>query len=169
MAKITYPHLTAPARIGNNVLKNHIIATASTAGYLQGPENYPPESVIQAYTHKAKTAAIVTVNGWGNTPVKSQHAMVWDWEHGGAQHHITRLTESVHFYGSLCETFLFPEWDDNYDVGEGIPKEEPYFQPGLPAFLNNIHMATIINAISNKAITQMTARPVKPTRAEITS
>ena len=134
MDKVSYPKLLSPYKLGNVVFKNRIIASASTPGNLQGPENYPTEAIIQHYAHKAQTAALVTVNGWGNTPVKSEHALIWDWNHGGVQQHITRLTESIHYYGALATSFLFPQWDQNLDVGEGIASEEPYYQPGRPMF-----------------------------------
>ncbi|MGI5970249.1 MAG: FAD-dependent oxidoreductase [Oscillospiraceae bacterium] len=134
MENQAYKHLLSPYKIGGVVLKNRIYASASTPEFIQGPQKYPTEALIQHYANKAKTASIVTVNGWGNTPVFNDHALIFDWEHGGCQHEITRLTESIHYYNSLAICFLFPKWDKNFDAGEGIPNEELYYTPGRPAF-----------------------------------
>ena len=57
--------LFQPLKIRNTIFKNRIEATTSEPHYLNGPETYPNDSVIQHYRDKAKGAAIVNVTGIG--------------------------------------------------------------------------------------------------------
>lgn len=152
MKRQDYPHLISPYRIGNVVLKNRIYASASTPEFLHCNEHYPTEGLIQHYATKAKTAAIVTVNGWGNAPVMNEHALVFNWKSQAVQHELTKLTDSIHYYDSKAISFLFPKWDVNYDAGEGIPKFEPYPEPGLPAFTKE-HIRQMIENYADMAAT----------------
>ena len=154
MKEQAYPNLISPYRIGNVVLKNRIYASASTPEFLHTNEHYPTEALIQHYANKAKTASIVTVNGWGNAPKVSEHALIFNFKSEAAQHQITRLTDSVHYYDSKAISFLFPKWDLNYDAGEGIPKLEPYPEPGLPAFTKEHIRQMIENYVDMSATVQ---------------
>ena len=64
-----YPHLLSPLRVRNKVLKNRILHTPSPPHSLQGPENFPSDSVRSHYSQIAKNAAIVTmVEHFGEYP-----------------------------------------------------------------------------------------------------
>jgi len=152
MNEQAYPHLISPYKIGNVVLKNRIYASASTPEFLHANEHFPTEGLIQHYANKAKTASIVTVNGWGNTPLVNEHALVFNWKSQAAQHEITRLVDSIHYYDAKAICFLFPKWDLNYDAGEGIPKFEPYPEPGLPAFTRK-HIDEMVQNYADMAAT----------------
>ena len=52
-----YPHLLSPLKIGNTVLKNHLVGSVALPHYLQGPESFPNEQVIQHVSHIAKNNA----------------------------------------------------------------------------------------------------------------
>jgi NADPH-dependent 2,4-dienoyl-CoA reductase/sulfur reductase-like enzyme len=56
------PHLLAPLRIRNRVLKNRIYHTVSPTYFMQGPENYPTQLYRNHYSNMAKNAAIVSVS-----------------------------------------------------------------------------------------------------------
>jgi len=56
------PHLLAPLRIRNRLLKNRIMHTVSPTYFMQGPENYPTEMYRNHYSNMAKNAAIVSVS-----------------------------------------------------------------------------------------------------------
>jgi thioredoxin reductase len=56
------PHLLAPLKIRNRVLKNRIYHTVAPTYFMQGPENYPTEMYRNHYSNMAKNAAIVSVS-----------------------------------------------------------------------------------------------------------
>lgn len=53
----SYPHLLSPLKIGNTVLKNRLVDSVALPHYLQGPESFPNEQVIQHVSHIAKNNA----------------------------------------------------------------------------------------------------------------
>ena len=55
-----YPHLFAPLKIRNTVLKNRLTASNSLPHFLQGPETYPADPVIAHYEGKARSASMVS-------------------------------------------------------------------------------------------------------------
>ena len=55
-------HLLSPLRIRNKVLKNRIVHTVSPNFTMQGPENYPTETLRNHFLNMAKNAAIVTMS-----------------------------------------------------------------------------------------------------------
>lgn len=131
-----FPNLFKPFQIGNVVLKNRMMASASKPTFIQGPEPYPSEAVITHYANKAKNgAAAVTVTAAGSIRQdQNSRLMYFDYKSGACQHYICQLVDSIHYYGSLANVFLFPEWDGNYDVSTGIAQTYPVYDPGKPEF-----------------------------------
>ena len=62
--------------------------------------------------------------------------MYFDYTNEACQHYICQLNDTIHYYGSLSNVFLFPRWDANFDVSDGIPSEHPRYEPGKPQFKN---------------------------------
>jgi 2,4-dienoyl-CoA reductase-like NADH-dependent reductase (Old Yellow Enzyme family) len=52
-----FGHLLAPLRIGNVVLKNRLVAANSLPHFLQGPEPFPAEPVIDHLAGLARNGA----------------------------------------------------------------------------------------------------------------
>jgi 2,4-dienoyl-CoA reductase-like NADH-dependent reductase (Old Yellow Enzyme family)/thioredoxin reductase len=105
------PHLLAPLRIRNVVLKNRIMHTVSPTYFMQGPENFPAEMYRNHYSNVAKNAAIVSMSAhFGTYPkkyVKGQHgpsANFCDdkWENiPPVENYVQRLMEDMHCEGAL--------------------------------------------------------------------
>jgi 2,4-dienoyl-CoA reductase-like NADH-dependent reductase (Old Yellow Enzyme family)/thioredoxin reductase len=105
------PHLLAPLRIRNVVLKNRIMHTVSPTYFMQGPENFPAEMYRNHYSNVAKNAAIVSMSThfgtYPKTYVKGQHgpsANFCDdkWEDiPPVENYVERLMEDIHCEGAL--------------------------------------------------------------------
>jgi len=120
------PHLLSPLRIRNRVLKNRIVHTQSNNYTMQGPENYPGETLRNHFLNMAKNAAIVTVGTmFGSYPkeyVKKSDGLedwlyeaVYSWQHIGNDkwqdippvwNYMERMINDIHTEGSLvlCST-----------------------------------------------------------------
>jgi len=120
------PHLLSPLRIRNKVLKNRIIHTQSPNFTMQGPENYPTETLRNHYLNMAKNAAIVTMTTmFGSYPKKYitkadgfedwLYEAVYSWQHIGNDkwedippvwNYVERMIDDIHTEGSLilCST-----------------------------------------------------------------
>jgi hypothetical protein len=120
------PHLLSPLRIRNKVLKNRIIHTQSPNFTMQGPENYPAETLRNHYLNMAKNAAIVTMTTmFGSYPKKYitkadgfedwLYEAVYSWQHIGNDkwedippvwNYVERMIDDIHTEGSLilCST-----------------------------------------------------------------
>ena len=55
-----YRHLLSPLRIGNVVLKNRMMQTVSFPRFMQGPETFPSEQIINHYGNIAKNGAAIS-------------------------------------------------------------------------------------------------------------
>jgi NADPH-dependent 2,4-dienoyl-CoA reductase/sulfur reductase-like enzyme len=120
------PHLLSPLRIRNKVLKNRIIHTQSPNFTMQGPENYPTETLRNHYLNMAKNAAIVTMTTmFGSYPKKYVtkadgledwlYEAAYSWQHIGNDkwedippvwNYVERMIDDIHTEGSLilCST-----------------------------------------------------------------
>ena len=72
--EVKYPHILSPIRVGGIVLKNRLVSGNSLPHFLQGPESFPAEPVINHVVTMAKNgAAVVTFADWtvqrGRPPV----------------------------------------------------------------------------------------------------
>lgn len=98
-----YSKLFEPITLPNGaVVKNRMESTPSGLHFLQGPEPYPNETVIQHYTNRAKAGAgIVVVTGCstGSHP-NPGHDQNWDMSDGHNQQYVAALVENIHAYGA---------------------------------------------------------------------
>ncbi len=97
-----YSHILTPLRIGNVVLKNRLMMTKAIAGNLQGPGNYPAESVIKYCAEAARNGAAVVVCDPGAFPDIRSFGTEIETEKYGVQALYNRLVERIHAYGSLA-------------------------------------------------------------------
>ena len=141
-----YPHLLSPLKIGDHVLKNHIIGTPACPEYLVGPEAWPEEPMMISYGNKARAGAalIVVSQPFGVHPKNEEDALTsgaiinagvnqdnpfqtgdggifptWDLANTAGQNTLAQLTEEMHFYGSLCVWKHKLRMPDGYDVSPG--------------------------------------------------
>ena len=105
--ELKYSALLSPIKIGNMVLRNRMLSSASTPHFLQGTEKNPTEKVIQHFANRAKNgAALVTINhlyeksmpvmgrALDNTPC---HFNLFDLNDANAQDYVCKLLDAIHF------------------------------------------------------------------------
>ena len=66
--KHRYSHILEPIKIGNVILKNHLLATKCISQELQGPENFPAEGTLMFAENLAKNGAAAVVCTIGSFP-----------------------------------------------------------------------------------------------------
>ena len=113
-----YPTLLSPIQVGGRILKNRMICPPSAPGTIQGPQNYPTDTLINYYADRARNgAAIVTCSGgYLAPPDPNGHMWGWDVTQGLTQNLMCELAEAVHLHGSLANGFLITFPQAGYDV-----------------------------------------------------
>jgi 2,4-dienoyl-CoA reductase-like NADH-dependent reductase (Old Yellow Enzyme family)/thioredoxin reductase len=134
-----YSHLLSPIKIGNVVIKNRMIHSRSLPHFLQGPETFPSEAVIQHYAGVARNgAAIVTVKGGRMRDRKtlsgdSAHGTIWDTDDPAVQNYYAQMADAIHFYDSMASVGLNLSTPDGYAISNldvAIPRGLSSIQPG---------------------------------------
>lgn len=128
---VPYPHLLAPLKVGNILLKNRMESANSMPHFLQGPEPFPAESLITHFAHRARSgAAIVTISGVNDMPGECMFGPEHDMAHfphfniydAQCQNYMLHLTDVIHYYDSLVSVGLFsankkfPYFDENGEM-----------------------------------------------------
>ena len=122
----SYKHVLSPIQVGSLVLKSRFVSGNSLPHFLQGPEPYPAESVINHVVSCARNgAAIVTFADWTNMNQRDSFN-----EDGrrfpmfnldgdpSVENYICQLADQVHYYGSYISLAVMPfaAPDPMYDV-----------------------------------------------------
>jgi len=125
---LKYNHLLSPVRVGNLVLKNRLIAANSLPHFLQGPETFPAEPLINHVVGLAKNgAAVVTFADWTNQNQRNsfnedgkRFPMFSLDSDPSVENYICQLADQVHYYGSHMSIALMPfaAPDPMYDVND---------------------------------------------------
>jgi 2,4-dienoyl-CoA reductase-like NADH-dependent reductase (Old Yellow Enzyme family) len=63
-----YAHILTPIKIGNVILKNHLMVSKSVSQELQGPEHFPSESTIAYLEQYARNGAALVSCPIGSWP-----------------------------------------------------------------------------------------------------
>lgn len=134
-----YPHLFSPVKIGKTgiILKNRLEVGPSTPVFIQGPEAYPSERMIQYYANLAKNgASLITTHicKSDGMPVKpttenvvlSGHMMGMDIFDTKCAHYITHLAEAVHFYNSKLIVRMTCSPPKGYDIANILSRYIPH-------------------------------------------
>lgn len=62
-----YKHIMSPLKVGNVILKSRLLSANALPHFLQEPELYPSDAVVDYLVGLAKNgAAIVTIGDWTN-------------------------------------------------------------------------------------------------------
>ena len=121
-----YANVLSPIRVGKLVLKSRFVSGNSLPHFLQGPESWPAESVINHVTSCARNgAAIVTFADWTNQ--KQRESFNEDGRRfpmfnldgdPSVENYICQLADQVHYYGSYISLAVMPfvAPDPMYDV-----------------------------------------------------
>ena len=105
--KTNYPNLLSPIKVGNVLLKNRLVGSVALPHYLQGPELFPNDQVIQHVSNIAKNGAgIVVFTDWsymeqrkvGN--IDGRHFPMYDLTDDSVLNYLSQLADAVHYYNS---------------------------------------------------------------------
>lgn len=131
--ELKYKSLLSPIKIGNMVLKNRMLSSASTPHFLQGTEKNPTEKVISHFAGRARNgASLVTLNhlyekpmpvmgrALDNTPC---HFNLFDLNDANAQDYFCKLIDAIHFYGAKVSGYIMSP--ANMQGGMGMPSGAP--------------------------------------------
>ena len=133
--ELKYKALLSPIKIGDMVLKNRMVSSASTPHFLQGTEKNPTEKIIAHFANRARNgASLVTINHLfeksmpgmpgqkvlDNTPA---HFNLFDMTDANAQDYLCKLLDAIHFYGAkTCGYIMGPAYMDMMPgMGMGAP------------------------------------------------
>ncbi len=147
-----YEKLLSPVQAGGLTLKNHMVATCCLPHFLQGPEEFPSESILVFVENLAKAgAAIVTIpDRFDNTrslPLEDvKRAPYWNPENPAVSNVLSEMCEIVHFQGSKITAQLSKIHSVGPDVGvyEHTEKPGPAIMTGLePSPFPPVHVKPI--------------------------
>lgn len=120
-----YQHLLAPLRVRNVVLKSHLISSNSQPHFIQGPEAWPADPLIEHMAGLARNgAAVVTFSDWTNPEQRSssnedgRRFPMFDITDPSLQNYLSKLADLVHYYGSKLSICIMPFFSKypGYDV-----------------------------------------------------
>ena len=120
-----YAHVLSPIRVGGHVLKSRFVSSNALPHFLQGPEPFPSEQVIQHMTNVARNgAAIVTFADWTNKNQRTsfnedgKRFPMYDLDDPSVENYLCQLADQVHYYGSYISLAIMPfaAPDPMYDV-----------------------------------------------------
>ena len=152
-----YSHILSPVQVGNLVLKNRLISSNSLPHFLQGPEPYPAEPLINHVVKMAQNgAAVVTFADW--TLMTQRESFNEDGKRFpmfnldsdvSVENYICQLADQVHYYNSHISLALMPFYgpDPVYDVNDepgmfpdmaGFPGGNAHFDTKPPEFIEDL-------------------------------
>lgn len=129
MAASNYPHLLAPIRVGDHVLKNRLVYPNASPHFLQGPESYPAEGYRAFTANLAKNgAAVVTVAEWDNYGTQRQapadmdfsHMQAFDLTDPAVHNYLSQMAQEVHFYASKLFVSVNMPYPKGYSLNGGM-------------------------------------------------
>lgn len=142
--ELKYKALLSPIKIGNMVLKNRTLSSASTPHFLQGTEKNPTEKIITHFANRARNgASLVTINHLfeksmpgvpgqrvlENTPA---HFNLFDLTDANAQDYMCKLIDAIHFYGAKTSGYIMSPAYMDMMAGMGMGAPGGPGGPGAP-------------------------------------
>ena len=119
------------------ILKNRLEVAPSSPVFIQGPEPYPSERMIQHYANLAKNGAgliCVHLITWDGKPlppttenvVLSGHLAGMDLFDTRCSHYFAQLAEAIHFYGSKVLVRVTMHGPDGYGISNTPSRYIPH-------------------------------------------
>ena len=101
--------LLSPLRVRGKTMKTRFMYPVAQAHYIQGPEEYPADPVVQYYCSFARQGQSLIITqeltnleqrqmSFGDQP----HFALYDMDNPACQNYFTQLAYFIHFYGALC-------------------------------------------------------------------
>jgi 2,4-dienoyl-CoA reductase-like NADH-dependent reductase (Old Yellow Enzyme family)/thioredoxin reductase len=111
-----YAHILSPVKVGNYVLKNRLISSNAMPHFLQGPESFPAEPLMDHMALCAKNgAAIITFADWTNPAQREsfnedgRRFPMFDLDGDvSVENYISQLADRVHWYDSRISLAVMP-------------------------------------------------------------
>lgn len=127
-----YVHLLSPLKIGNVVLKNRMLHSNAILHFLQGPETFPSEAMINFYAGVAKNgAAVVTVRVMPVVPISgiqrkdlpgdAAHMPYFDLEDPSVANYLSQVADAIHFYDSRANAAIRVSEPPGYNIALNYP------------------------------------------------
>ncbi len=122
---MNYPHLLSQVRCGNRILKSRMSSANSLPHFLQGPEQFPTEQVINHMLSVARNgAAIVTFADWSNQKQRDsfnedgRRFPMYDLSDPSVENYLCQMTDQLHSLDTLVSLAIMPFTapDPMYDV-----------------------------------------------------
>ena len=124
-----YSALLTPLRVGDIVLKNRMMSSASTPHFLQGRELWPTEKIIGHFANRARSgAAAVTINHLHVDAMKMPgrtiddppaHFNMYELDDATCQNYMCQLIDAIHCYGSKVTGYIMGPVDKK--LGPELP------------------------------------------------
>jgi 2,4-dienoyl-CoA reductase-like NADH-dependent reductase (Old Yellow Enzyme family)/thioredoxin reductase len=118
-----YSHLLSPLRVGNVFLKNRMVAANALPHFLQGPESFPAEPVIDHIAGLARNgAAMVTFADWFDQRQRTffnpdgKRFPMYDPKDPSVENYLSQMADAVHFYGSKIALAIMHFGPAGYEI-----------------------------------------------------
>lgn len=144
-----YDALLSPLRVGDILLKNRMMSSASTPHFLQGRESYPTEKIIRHFANRAKSgAAAVTINHLHSDSFKMPgrtiddppaHFNMYELDDPTCQNYMCQLIDAVHCYGSKVTGYIMSPVSPELNPMLPPPPMDGAPGDGKPEFLPPVH------------------------------
>lgn len=103
-----YAHILSPIRVGNTVLRNRLMASQGIPHYLQGPENYPAEPILNYYSELCKNGASVimvhppreVINRNNPEHPDAERMPMWTANDPAVENYLSQIADIAHYYSS---------------------------------------------------------------------
>lgn len=152
-----YSHLLSPIKVRGMVLKNRLWSGNALPHFLQGPESWPSEQVIDHMVRMAKNgAAVVTFADWtweGQRESFNEDGKrfpMYDINDPSLQNYLCQMADQVHYYNSRISIAIMPmRFREGYDVSNHYIPPQTVTETGEKDFINDdpevfgeLHMMT---------------------------
>ncbi len=128
---LKYKNLLSPVKVRNVVLKNRLISSNALPHFIQGPESWPADPVIEHMVSIARNgAAVVTFADWTNPDQRSagnedgKRFPMFDIDDPSMQNYMCKMVDLVHYYNSKISICIMPFFSKfpGYDVSASKAK-----------------------------------------------
>ncbi len=137
-----YKHLLSPVKVGDVVLKNCFVSGNALPHFLQGPETFPSEQVIQHMVDMAKNgAAIVTFADWTNKDQRNslnedgKRFPMYDADDPSMENYLCQMADQVHYYNSRISIAMMPFVGPNGHDVSTVAEPEEMVAPQNPFYM----------------------------------
>ena len=130
-----YKTMMSPLKVGNVILKSRFLSANALPHFLQGPETYPSDAVVDYLVGLAKNgAAIVTIGDWTNLKQREgfgdgPHFPMWDTRDPALENALTLMVDQIHFYGAKVSAATHLSAPAGYGVYDNEPSGMPMLSP----------------------------------------